>query len=88
MFELCRRKVIIFDRIAGLQDFRLFQPRDRGDKLRLNFFRQGGRNSVWINGGIIQSFGLKEDLVSVSLSELDDLVFNGCLLYTSDAADE
>ena len=42
----------------------------------LHVLRQRGRNAVRVDGGVVEAFRLKEDLMAVALAEAHDLVLD------------
>ena len=61
--QLAGIHIIIFDGIAGPAHRGLFQPRNGRQKRQLDILGQGGRNPVGIDGVVVKSFRLKENLV-------------------------
>ena len=53
-----------------------FKSRNRRDQRMLHVFRQRRRDAVRINGVIVETFRLQENLMAVALAEFDDLVFD------------
>jgi hypothetical protein len=43
---------------------------------KLDFLRQRSRDAVRIDGGVVEPFGLQEDLVTVAVAEANDLVLD------------
>ena len=68
--------MIVLDRVARPKHPRRFQPRDGGHESELNLFGQRSRNAIGIDGRIIETFRLEENLVSVALAETNDLVLD------------
>ena len=74
--EPARVDVVVFDRVAGTEDARMLEARNRGDERGLRLRRQRGRNAVRIDCRIVDAFGLEEDLVAVAIGEADHLVLD------------
>src|SRR5262245_56886983 len=53
----------------------------------LPIFRKRRRNGVWIDGLIVETFGLQKNLVPVALAEFYDLVFDRRTIARSAACD-
>ena len=68
--------MVILNGIAGTQDLDAFQSRNRPDEFGLNLFRKRRRDAVRINRDIIDTLGLEEDLMAISLAEAHNLVFD------------
>ena len=79
--------MVIFHRIAGLEDLGALQPRHRADHRQLHVLGQRGRDAVRIDGRIVQPLGLEEDLVAVAIGEAMDLVLDRRAVTRPDAAD-
>ena len=68
--------MVIFHRIAGLDDLDPLQPGDRADHLELHILGQRGGDPVRIDGRVVKAFGLKENLMPVAIGEAMDLVLD------------
>ena len=71
-----RIHIVIFNRIARLRDNHVFQTADCTNILFLNLGRQGRRNPVWINRGIVKTLGFKKDLMGCFVCKSNDLIFD------------
>ena len=67
---------IIFDRIARPQHPDLGKTGNGVEELLLDILRQRGRNAVWIDGGVVQSFRFEENLMCLALLEPNHLVLD------------
>ena len=68
--------MVVFDGVAGPDDARLFETRDRRDHRALHLFGQRGRDAVRIDGVVVETFRLEKDLMPVALAEAHDLVLD------------
>ena len=75
--EPARVEVVVLDGIAGPQDVRVLQARDRAHQRQLDVERQAGRDAVRVELVGRQAFGLEEDLVARLVGEAVDLVLDG-----------
>ena len=71
---MLRVEVVVFNRIAGAQDVRVFQPGHRAHQLVLDVKRQTGRNTVRVVLVCVQAFRLQKDLVALLVGKAVDLV--------------
>ena len=85
--KFARIDIVIFDGIAGPAHHGFFQPGNGGDQGELDILGQGGRDAVGIDRIVVKSFWLKENLVTFSVREAGDLVFDRRAIARSDAAD-
>src|SRR3546814_5815915 len=69
--------MVIFHRIARLQNHGALQPRNGGDQRGLRIGGQRGRNAIGVDDMIVRALRLQKDLVPVAVAEADDLVFDG-----------
>src|SRR3546814_16814525 len=74
--QLPRVDIVVFDRIAVLQDARPLEPRNRGNHGILNVAWQGGRDAVGVDRGVVEALRLAEDLVHGLIGEADYLVLH------------
>ncbi len=72
--ELARVDVIVLDRVAGTDDFGPLEAGDRGEERPLELLREGRRDTVRVEEGIVQPLGLEEDVVAPAIRETDHLV--------------
>ena len=79
--------MIVFDGVTRSHHLGALQPRDGLQHGELDVLRQRGRDAVGIDGEIVQSFGLQEDLVPVTLAEPDDLVLDRGTVARADTLD-
>ena len=79
--------MVVFDRIARLQHCRLFQSGNRLQNFELHVLRKRSRNTVRIDGVVVQAFGLEENLMAFAVAELDDLVLDRRAVARPDAFD-
>ena len=63
------------------------QPGNCCDERVLHLFRKRRRNSVWIDGVIVETFRLQKNLMAVALAELHDLVFDRRTITRTAACD-
>src|SRR5208337_5137461 len=68
--------VVIFDRITGPQDLRPLEAGDRVYEGLLRRLGQGGRDSVGIDGFVVQALRLQKDLMAVAVGKARDLVLD------------
>src|ERR1700759_3210542 len=76
MMELGRWEIVIFDGIAGPEYADVLKPGYLLKCLVLDFFREGGRETIDIYFYRIPAFGLYKELVAVAFGEAVDLVFD------------
>ena len=74
--KLTRIHMIIFDGVAGPNDAGALETGNGGDQGRLHVLGQRGRDSVGINGGVVEPLRLEKNLMTVALAEAHDLVFD------------
>ena len=74
--QLPGRKIVVFDRVAGLRHARVLQPWHRGEEFALYVRRQGRRQAVHVQFRRLETFRLEEDLVTRGIRELHDLVLD------------
>ena len=74
--EPARVDVIIFDRIAGSQNARMLEARNRRHERALRLLGQRGRNPVRIDGRIVDALRLEKNLMAVAIGEADHLVLD------------
>ena len=75
--------MIIFDRIARLNDAARSQPGNGRDERGLDIFRQRGRNAVGIDGVVVETFRLQKNLMAIAVTEISQ----SCLRSTGNSAD-
>src|SRR5690606_819369 len=85
--QLARVDMVVFYGVAGAQDARALQPRQRPHELQLYILRQRGGDAVGIDGVVVQPLRLEEDLVAFTIGEADDLVFDRRTVAWPAAAD-
>ena len=68
--------VTIFNRVTWLHHYDPLKTLDRTQELPLGFGRQGSRYPIGINHHILKPFRLKEYLMTVTVAEAIDLVFD------------
>src|SRR5262249_46084607 len=85
--KLARIDVIVFDGVAGTNKLRILQTGNRCDQCMLHVSRKRCRNSIRIDGVIVQTFRLQKNLVTVALAELNDLVFDRWTITRTTACD-
>ena len=85
--QFARIDVIVFDRVARPHELRILQTGNRRNECVLNFFRQRRRNSVRINGVIVEAFRFEKNLMAVALAEFDDLIFDRRTITRARAGD-
>ena len=74
--ELAGVDMVVFDGVAGPQDFAAFEARDRADDLRLDVLGKRGGDAVRVDGRVVEAFRLEENLVAVALAEAHHLVLD------------
>ena len=74
--QLCGRKEVVFDSIAGSEHSGLFKSRNVPHGFELSLFGQGRGESVEICLNGLTSFRFNEDLVSLLVGKAVDLVLN------------
>ncbi len=74
--KLARVHMIIFDGVARPNDAGALETRDGGDQGRLHVLRQRRRDSVGVNGAVVEPLRLEKNLMTVALAEAHDLVFD------------
>ena len=74
--EFARVDVIIFDGVAGPQHGARSRPGIVGQQRPLHVLGQRGRDAVGVDGGVVEAFGLQEDLVAVAVAEAHHLVLD------------
>src|SRR5262249_36748508 len=74
--EVARVDVIVLDRIARADHPRLLEPRNTRHHGDLDLLGQRGGDAVRVDGRVVESLGLEEELVSVALAETHDLVLD------------
>jgi hypothetical protein len=79
--------MIIFHRIAWLDDLDALEPRDRPAHRQLHVLGQRGRDAVGVDQMIVKSFWLQENLVPVAVPETMHLVFDRWAIARPHAAD-
>src|SRR6185436_6196772 len=76
--------MVVFDGIARPHHLYPLEPGNGGEDRELNFFRQRGGDAVGIDRGVVEPFGLQEDLVTIAIAEPDDLVlYRGAIARTA-----
>ena len=76
MAQLTRIDKIIFNRIARTEYFHLFQTGDRCQQCQLNILGQGGRNTIGIDGMIVQPFRFEENLMFGFIGKPNHLILD------------
>ena len=71
------RAVIVFDRVAWAENFRILKGRDGSDEGILNLVGETGRDAVDIDLPSVATLRFQKDLVACLIGELDYLVLNG-----------
>ena len=61
--KLCRRQVVIFNRVARPHDLGLLEPRDQMYKCELNFVRQTGGDPIYVVLARVASFRFEKELM-------------------------
>ena len=84
--QLARIDIVVFDGVAGTLHARLLQPRDGGEEGELHIFGERGRDAVRIDGVVVETFRLEEDLVPLALLEAHHLVFDRRAIARADAS--
>src|SRR6185436_11082879 len=74
--ELCRRIVVVLDRVPGTRHLRALETGDGVQEFELHRDGEGSRQPVHIQLGRVETLGLEEDLMALRVGELDDLVFD------------
>src|SRR6185369_14372458 len=74
--KLARIDMVIFDGVAGPDNPRALQARNSRNDGELDVLRQRGRDAVRIDGGVIETLRLQEDLMPIAFTEAHDLVFD------------
>src|SRR5690606_7872092 len=85
--QLTRIDMVVFDGIARLDEPHLLQPRNGVDEEILDIGGQGGGYPVGIDGIVMKSFRLQEDLVAVPFAEANDLVLDRGAVTRADTFD-
>ena len=75
--QLLRRIVVVLDRIARPSHSSLLQPRHGMEKRNLGVHREGRGKPIHVQLRCLQTFRLQEDLMTLGIGELHDLVFDG-----------
>ena len=75
--KLRRRDKIVFHRIAGQNNFGLFQARNGLHKLQLHFLGKTGGNAVRINPVRVEAFGFQKNVMRIFIRKLYYLIFYG-----------
>ena len=86
-FQRARIEIVVFDRIAGPGDVRVFQPLDGSHQLNLHVERQAGGDSVRIHLVGIEALRLQENLVRFLCRKAHHLIFDGRAITRADAFD-
>ena len=79
--------MVIFDRIARTQNYRLLKAWHRGDHARLDGQWHARRDPVRINRIVIQPLRLQKHLVPRLVGEANDLVFDARAVARANAFD-
>ena len=85
--QLARIDIVVFDGVAGPLHARLLEARDGGEEGELHIFGERGRDAVRIDGVVVETFRLEEDLMPLALLEAHHLVFDGRAIARADALD-
>src|SRR5262245_57063137 len=78
--------MVVFNSIARLKYFNMLKTWDRSNELLLHRRRQGSGYPVGVDGVVIKTFGLKEDLMAIPFTEANDFVLDGGAVAGTDTA--
>src|SRR5690625_267852 len=76
VLKLGWRKIIVFNRISGTENFYIFKTGNSFQSFKLNVFRQRSGKSVYIIFNRIPAFGFDKNLMSFPFGKPVNLIFN------------
>ena len=85
--QLARIDIVVFDGVAGPLHLRLLQPGNGRKERKLHVLGQRGGDTIGINGVVVETFRLEEDLMALALLEAHHLVFDRRAIARADAPD-
>ena len=85
--QLGRLDEVVFDGVAGPQQHRVFEARQRVHEIRLHVARQAHREAVDVDLARVEPFRLEKNLVPLLVGEADDLVLERRTVARTDAAE-
>ena len=83
--QITRIEIVVFNRVAGPGDMRLFQTPHGPYQRQLDIERQTGGNAIRIELMGLQAFRLQENLVGMLVGKAVNFVFDGWAVARTDA---